>query len=94
LRGFASVRVPIGTGALVISDVGVFSSGDRTWASLPAKPLIGADGRHMTDDAGKKKYAPILSWSDRATSDRWSESVVDLVRTKHPAALGNSDFEF
>ena len=42
--------------------------------------------RHV-EQGGKKKYAPILQWADRATADRWSAAVVDLVRQHNPDAL-------
>lgn len=83
LRGFATVRLPSG---LVISDVAVCTANGRTWASLPSKPVLNRDGRHV-EEGGKKKYASILSWSDRDTADRWSAAVVDLVRQHHPDAL-------
>jgi hypothetical protein len=52
---------------------------------LPSGLTI-ADGRHV-EEGGRRKYAPILSWPDRATADRLSAAVVDLVRLQHPAAL-------
>ena len=54
---------------------------------MPSKPILDGDGRHALDDRGKKRYAPILSWPDRATADRWSDAVVELVRQQHPDAL-------
>jgi len=83
LRGFATVRLPNG---LVITDVTVCVSHGKTWASLPSKPVLDRDGRHV-EEGGKKKYASILSWSDRDTADRWSAAVVDLVRQYHPDAI-------
>src|SRR4051812_26984919 len=83
LRGFATVRLPIG---LVIADVTICTSHGKTWASLPSKPIIDRDGRHV-EEGGKKKYAPILQWADRAAADRWSAAVVELVRQAHPSAL-------
>jgi hypothetical protein len=83
LRGFATVRLPIG---LTIADIPVCTSHGRTWASLPSKPILDRDGRHVEQD-GKRKYAPILTWADRDTADRWSAAVVELVRQHHPDAL-------
>src|SRR3954451_22847954 len=75
LRGFATVKLPIG---LVIADVPICSSHDRIWASLPAKPIVDAEGRHAEPN-GKRQYAAILRWADRPTADRWSDAVVALV---------------
>src|SRR4051794_30166160 len=60
LRGFATVRLPIG---LVIADVPVCTSHGKTWASLPSKPILDREGRHA-EEGGKKRYAPILQWGD------------------------------
>jgi hypothetical protein len=84
LRGFATIRLPIG---LIIADVPVYTSHGRTWASLPSKPILDRDGRHVADESGKKQYAPLLQWANRATADRWSAAVIDLVRAAHPDAL-------
>src|SRR4051812_33969391 len=84
LRGFATVRLLIG---LVIADIPVCTSHGKTWASLPSKPILDADGRYMVDASGKKRYASILQWSDRATANRWSANIVALVRAAHPDAL-------
>lgn len=83
LRGFATVRLPNG---LLIADCAIFTSHGRTWAALPGKPVLDRDGRHAEAD-GKKRYAPILQWADRATANRWSDAVVALVRQQHPGAL-------
>lgn len=85
-RGFATVRLRNG---LVIADIAVCSSHGRTWASLPSKPILDADGRHATDANGKKRYVPILQWADREVADRWSAAVVELVRQEHPGVLDN-----
>ena len=86
LRGFATVRLPNG---LTIADVTVCTSHGKTWASMPSKPILDREGRHAEQD-GKKRYAPILQWADRATADRWSDAVVALVRQQHPDALGDT----
>src|SRR3954469_4604938 len=83
LRGFATVRLPNG---LTIADCPICTSNGRTWASLPSKPILDREGQHI-EEGGKKKYVPILTWADRATADRWSAAVVDLVRQHHPDAL-------
>ena len=78
LIGFACVRLSIG---LTIADIPCCTSHGKTWASLPAKPILDRDGRHV-EESGKKKYAPILQWADRAVADRWSAAVVELVRRR------------
>jgi len=80
LRGFAVVEVPPG---LVIENVSLHKKGDRIWVSLPARPLLDAEGRHMIDADGKKRYAPLLNWTSRELADRFSRAVIDLVRRNH-----------
>lgn len=83
LKGFATIELPIG---LKICDCPVLVSNGKAWATFPGKPQIGQDGRQIEVN-GKKQFTSIMSWPDRATADRWSEAVVELVRQHHPGAL-------
>src|ERR1700704_3627436 len=83
LRGFANVELPIG---LRITDCPVLTSNGKAWATLPSKPVLDRDGKHVEVN-GKRQYAPILEWRDRDLSDRFSELIVGLVRQRHPDAL-------
>jgi hypothetical protein len=83
LRGFANIQLPIG---LMITDCPVCVSHGNAWASLPSKPVLDRDGKHVEVN-GKRQYAAFLSWGDRQTAERWSNAVVALIRTAHPEAL-------
>jgi hypothetical protein len=83
LRGFATVELPSG---LRITDCPVLISNGKSWATLPSKPVLGADGRQSVVD-GKRQYAAILEWRDRDLSTRFSDAVVGLVRSAHPDAF-------
>lgn len=83
LRGFATIRLGK---TLRIKDVTVLTSHGKNWASLPSKPMIGADGTTIKKD-GKTQYVPILEWTDKAASDRFSEAVVAAVEAEYPGAL-------
>jgi len=83
LRGFAKVRLGR---ALLINDVPVLSSNGRAWAGMPGKPLLGADGTGLRDDKGKQRYAPVLEWTSRESSDRWSAAVVAAIEQEHGSA--------
>ena len=83
LRGFATIELPIG---LKIVDCPVLVSNGKTWASLPTKPVLDRDGKHVKPD-GKPQYSAILEWKSRDLADRFSQAVVELVRTEYPAAL-------
>jgi hypothetical protein len=83
LRGFATVELPIG---LKIVDCPVLVSNGKAWASLPTKPVLDRDGKHLKPD-GKPQYSAILEWKSRDLADRFSEAVVELVRQTHPGDL-------
>jgi hypothetical protein len=80
LRGFATVELPIG---LVIRDISVHDKGGKRWAGLPAKPILDADGRQVSNHAGHKQYAALLGWRDRDLADRFSAAVVAAVVAEH-----------
>jgi hypothetical protein len=84
LRGFATVELPIG---LTIADIPVLVSHGVPWATLPSKPQLDQDGRHRRDANGKPAYSPILRWRDKDLSNRFSATVVELVRAAHPGDL-------
>ena len=69
LRGFAKIRIGR---ALIVSDVPVCTSNGRSWASLPAKPMLGADGVALRDADGKIRYVPVLEWANRDARDAFS----------------------
>jgi hypothetical protein len=61
LRGFADIELPNG---LRIDDIAVHVRDGRIWASLPTRPMLDQDGRHVFSD-GKPQYAPILRSQSR-----------------------------
>jgi hypothetical protein len=87
LRAFASATLPNG---LSISDISIHEKNGKRWASLPSKPVLDAEGRHAVDDAGKKKWVPVLRWRDRALADEFGRRVVALVEAEHPDVFERS----
>jgi hypothetical protein len=82
LAGWADVKLPNG---MKLYGVTVWCSAGRTWASLPARPKLTRDGRVIIKD-GLREYEPTCQWPDRATADRFSAVVCDLVsRRDHEA---------
>ena len=49
--------------------------------------MIDRDGRAMIDDNGKRRFAPIIEFADRATRTRWSAGAIEALRTAEPEAL-------
>ena len=84
LHGFAVVELPSG---LIVRDISVHQKNGKFWASLPARPMLDGDGRHVVNHSGKAQYAALLGWRDRDLADRFSVAVVALVRAAHPSDL-------
>jgi hypothetical protein len=83
LRGFANVELPSG---LQIDEIAVHVRRGRARASLPARPMLDTDGRHVVRE-GKPQYTTIMRWRTRELADRWSAAVIELVRQANPDAL-------
>jgi hypothetical protein len=85
LVGFADITLPIG---LQIDDVAVLTSHGKAWTTLPARPVITADGRvAKLPGSSKTQYVAFLRWRDRAQNDAFSQRVVELVRAIDPGAF-------
>lgn len=81
LRGFAKIRLGK---TLIMNDVAVHCSHGKRWAQLPSKPLLDREGNPKREASGKLTYVPILEWTDREASDRFSEAVIAAVEREHP----------
>jgi hypothetical protein len=82
LRGFVTAEIlPVG---LKIADITIIQGRAGFFAGLPARPVLDSDGHHRRNDAGKPQYAAIIEWSDRAVSDRFSATLIALVRRAYP----------
>lgn len=84
LRGFATVELPIG---LKLIDCPVLAGPNGAWATLPSKPVLDSDGKHVKP-GGKAQYTAMMQWRDRELADHFSQTVVALVRKAHPDAFG------
>jgi len=86
LRGFATVELPNG---LTVMDCPVLHGPNGAWATLPSKPVLDGEGKHVKP-SGKPQYAAILHWNDRNLARRFSEVLVALVRATYPDALAEA----
>ncbi len=84
LRGFAHVQLGR---ALAIKDVAVHWGCDRTWVSLPGRPVLDPAGYHMRGNNGRLVYLPILEWTDPVTAKRFAEGVIEMIDRDHPGQL-------
>jgi hypothetical protein len=46
--------------------------------------MLSKDGVALRDDAGKVRYSPIVSFTDKQTRDRLSKAVVSALHAAHP----------
>ena len=84
LVGFVSITMPSG---ITIHEVSVLETNGKFWASPPSKPMIDRNGVVMIDDAGKRRYSALIEFVDRDTRSRWSNAVIEALRTAEPEAL-------
>jgi hypothetical protein len=64
----------------------IHKQGDSAWASPSAKPQIGRDGTHIKKD-GKPQYSPVVSFASKELRDKFSDTILDALRSSHPEAL-------
>jgi hypothetical protein len=84
LRGFLTATMPSG---VVLHEVAIHVSENKPWASPPSKPMIDRDGVALKNPAGKMRYSPVVSFTDKITRDRWSAAVIAALIAAHPDVL-------
>jgi hypothetical protein len=83
LRGFAEIELP---SDVRIREISVHVLDGKSWAGLPARPVIDSEGRHHAVN-GKRQYAALLEWRSRDLLEEFSLRVIDLVGQAHPGAF-------
>src|SRR5690242_2445521 len=81
LRGFCTVQLPSG---MILHEVSIHARNGSWWASPASKPMIGKDGTALRDADGKTRNAPVVSFDNKQTRDRLSQSVVEALHRAHP----------
>jgi hypothetical protein len=81
LRGFLDVEFPSG---LVFHECGVFEQNGKWWASPASKPQVGRDGTVLKEANGKTKYSPVVTFTDKARRELWSNAVIAALRAVRP----------
>jgi hypothetical protein len=77
LLGKATVRF---AGGWIVAGIPIFRRADGTLsAGTPDAPLVGPDGQHLTDDAGKRRYGKIISFDGAEAGRRWNDMVLAAV---------------
>jgi hypothetical protein len=76
LRGFCTVEHASG---LVLHEVGLHTDGQHACASVPARPMIDADGRVMTDEHGRRRWQDVVGFRNAKIRHAWSAQVIAAV---------------
>lgn len=77
LVGKATIEFP---GGWIVAGIPVFRRQDGSLSSGgPDAPILDKEGRHATDQGGKKRYAKIITFKDKAAQQRWERLVIDCV---------------
>ena len=76
LYGFAEVTF---AETLVICDVAIRDGKSGPWAGLPSRSYVDRDGA--------KQYQPIVKFATREDGSRFSDDLIDAIRSNHPEAL-------
>jgi hypothetical protein len=72
---------------MILHEISVFATNGKAWCSPPSKPMIDHDGRVLLDDKGKRRYSPVIEFTDKVTRDRFSSSIIAALLAAHPGAL-------
>jgi hypothetical protein len=85
---FLSIELASG---MVIHDLRLMIGKNGPWIAMPSQKQVDKDGRPRLDANQRPTYSQIVEFRDRATSDRFREMVLGLVRREHPDALEDED---
>ena len=87
LIAFFSVELASG---LVLNGLRLMAKEGGFWVAMPAQKQTNRDGTDRLDAKGKPIYTQPLEFKDRATSDRFRDAVLDLLRRECPEAIGGT----
>jgi hypothetical protein len=85
LYGFVDLLIP--EIRLRIKEATVHQSHGRRWIGLPAKPQVDREGRARHDERGRTAYTSILQFTDKTTSDAFSDRAISALLAAFPRAF-------
>jgi hypothetical protein len=89
LHGFLDIVIP--ELRLRIREATVHESFGKRWVGLPAKAQITREGTVRRDERGKTAYSAVLQFTDRGTSNAFSQRVIDALIAAYPNAFDAAD---
>jgi hypothetical protein len=81
LHGFVTVEFSSG---LVFHECAVFEKLGLWWVSPAGKPRVGRDGLVIKEPNGRTKYDDVVTFTDKARRDLWSNTVIAALRAARP----------
>ena len=87
LLGFAKIQF---TSGLIIGEIAIQRSGNRVWASPPARPWI-EDNALMRDHRGRPRYQSLIDFANHGVRASWNRQVLRAVRAEHPDLFKDID---
>jgi hypothetical protein len=87
LKGFADVQLASG---MILHDVQIHVRAATAWVMPSSREMIDRNGVVMRDDAGKKRWLEQVSFVDKETRTRFSDTVIEAMRLAYPDVLANT----
>src|SRR5262249_41611042 len=85
MLGFVDARLPSG---MVIHDMKLLKgSNGKLFIPPPSVKQTNKDGSPRLDAKGKQQWTPMVSFADRAASDRFRDLILAALERDHPEAL-------
>jgi DNA-binding cell septation regulator SpoVG len=84
LRGRFDCELPFG---LRLHECALMVGAKGPWIAMPSRPMVGKDGKALTDANAKRRYEPTASFASREAQDRFSAQVIEALRAAHPEVL-------
>jgi DNA-binding cell septation regulator SpoVG len=84
LRAFVNVQLPSG---MILHDVRIHVRAASAWAMPSSKARLDRDRNVMRDGAGKPQWDDQVTFVDKETRHRFSDSIVEAVRLAFPDML-------
>jgi hypothetical protein len=70
-------RATIDFDGWVVAGIPIFKKGGGSLSSgVPSCPVLAPDGTHAVDQAGKRRYVPVITFGDCAARERWDRAVL------------------
>ena len=78
LQGFFTLHMASG---LVLHECSFHQKDGKSWVGLPGKPQVTSEGKHRTDQNGKRLYTPVVEIPDKEARARFQTAALAAVST-------------